>query len=253
MQTIAEIRLANLERLIKEMGTQDRVAEFGGTSSVYLSQIRNSAPDSKTGKLRVMGDEMARKLEIGCSKPRGWMDNYRSNEEITSTALFTGYASDMPRYFVAEPQKKFEIDLQNNPAYPAVKRVKFTLSAGISGFGVEYDEGNSTPLVFNRSWYEGNGYTPANLFAVSVSNGSMEPGLHHGDVVIVNTDSTKPKDGKVFAANYEGEMVIKRLVRDAGQWWLSSDNADQRRYPRKICDENCQIIGEIVHKQSETI
>jgi phage repressor protein C with HTH and peptisase S24 domain len=158
-----------------------------------------------------------------------------------------------PALSVQEPLKTYEINLQNNPAYPAVKRVKFKLSAGISGFGVEYDEGDNTPLVFNRSWYEGNGYTPANLFAVSVSNGSMEPGLHHGDVVIVNTDSTTPKDGKVFAANYEGEMVIKRLVRDAGQWWLSSDNADQRRYPRKACDENCQIIGEIVHKQSEMI
>lgn len=154
---------------------------------------------------------------------------------------------------VQEPQATYAIDLKDNPAYPAVRRVKFKLSASISGFAVEYDEGNSTPLVFNRTWYDNNSYTPAKLFAVSVCNGSMEPGLHHNDVVIVNTESTTPKDGKVFAVNYEGEMVIKRLVRDAGQWWLSSDNADQRRYPRKACDENCLIIGEIIHKQSETI
>lgn len=152
-----------------------------------------------------------------------------------------------------EPQAPYAIDLKNNPDYPAIKRVKFKLSAGVSGFAVDYDQGDNTPLVFNRQWYESNKYIPTSLFAVSVINGSMEPGLNHNDVVVVNTDSTTPKDGRVFAVNYEGEMVIKRLVRDAGQWWLSSDNPDQRRYPRKVCDEHCIIIGEVIHKQSETI
>jgi phage repressor protein C with HTH and peptisase S24 domain len=60
-------------------------------------------------------------------------------------------------------------------------------------------------------------------------------------------------DGEVFAANYDGELVVKRLVRDAGEWWLSSDNRDERRYPRKRCDEHTFILGRIVHKQSERI
>lgn len=170
-----------------------------------------------------------------------------------SPQWLTEGVGSMITHSIQEPQATYAIDLKDNPAYPAVRRVKFKLSASISGFAVEYDEGNSTPLVFNRTWYDNNNYTPTKLFAVSVCNGSMEPGLHHNDVVIVNTESTTPKDGKVFAVNYEGEMVIKRLIRDAGQWWLSSDNADQRRYPRKACDENCLIIGEIIHKQSETI
>jgi hypothetical protein len=46
--------------------------------------------------------------------------------------------------------------------------------------------------------------------------------------------------------------VIKRLVRDAGRWWLSSDNADQRRFARKLCsDAGCLLIGELVFRQSE--
>jgi len=75
MKTIAEIRLDNLAKLIKEHGTQDRVAELGETSSIYLSQIKNQTPDAKSKKLRQMGDEMARKLELGCGKPISWMDN----------------------------------------------------------------------------------------------------------------------------------------------------------------------------------
>ncbi|CAN7341682.1 LexA family transcriptional regulator [Acidovorax sp. LjRoot74] len=145
------------------------------------------------------------------------------------------------------------IDLENNPEYPAIRRVEFKLSAGASGFGVEYRDSDGAPMVFQRKWYTDNGFEPGHLFAVRVANGSMEPGLYDGDTVVVNTKSTQPKDGIVFAVNYEGEMVIKRLIRDGGQWWLSSDNPNQQRYPRKLCDEHSRLIGEVVHKQSMRI
>lgn len=145
------------------------------------------------------------------------------------------------------------INLTENPDYPAVRRVRFKLSAGASGFAVEYLDDDDAPIVFRRQWFESNGYDPEKLFAVRVANGSMEPGLNDGDTVVVNTAQTNPKDGVAFAVNYEGELVIKRLVRDAGQWWLCSDNADQHRYPRKVCHEGTFIVGEIVHKQSEKI
>lgn len=146
-----------------------------------------------------------------------------------------------------------EISLDNNPDYPSIRRVRFKLSAGVSGFSVDYQSGSGNPLVFRRDWYEKNGYTPSKLFATYVANGSMEPGLYDGDTVVVNTEQVEPKDGVVFAVNYEGELVIKRLVRDNGLWWLASDNPDKNRYPRKACHEGVNLIGEIVHKQSERI
>lgn len=145
------------------------------------------------------------------------------------------------------------IDLEANPDYPAIRRVRFRLSAGASGFGVEYTDEDAAPIVFQRAWFESRGYKPAKLFAVRVANGSMEPGLYDGDTVVVDTEDTQPADGAVFAVNYEGELVIKRLVRDAGQWWLSSDNPNQAAYPRKVCDAGSIILGRIVHKQSEKI
>jgi phage repressor protein C with HTH and peptisase S24 domain len=78
----------------------------------------------------------------------------------------------------------------------------------------------------------------------------MEPGLYDGDTVVVDTAQTEPLDGEAFAVNYDGELVVKRMIRDAGQWWLSSDNPNQAKYPRKACTENTHIIGRIVQKQS---
>jgi len=146
-----------------------------------------------------------------------------------------------------------EIDLENNPDFPSIRRVKFKLSAGASGFAVEYRGELGPPLTFAKEWYEKHGYKPDDLFATQVANGSMEPGLYDGDTVVVNTAQTEPKDGRVFAVNYEGELVIKRLIRDDGEWWLSSDNPDQRRYPRKRCHEGVHMVGQIIHKQSERL
>jgi len=145
------------------------------------------------------------------------------------------------------------IQLIDNPDFPAVRRVHLRLSAGASGYAVDFADDDDAPIVFRREWFRSRGLDPTKLIAVRVINGSMEPGLWHGDTVIINTADTLPRDGEVFAINFEGEMVIKRLVRDAGQWWLSSDNPDKARYPNKRCTDSVTLIGRIVHKQSEKI
>lgn len=221
-------RRQRLELLLQEFGGAAQVARESGTPKSHFSALSNGA--------RGLGDALAEKLETIYNKPPGWFDLPIPSGSFIDSA-------DAPPL----------IDLENNPEYPAIRRVAFKLSAGASGFGVEYRDSDGAPIVFLRKWYADNGFDPAALFAVRVANGSMEPGLCDGDTVVVNTKSVEPKDGVVFAVNYEGEMVIKRLVRDGGQWWLASDNPNQQRYPRKMCDEHSSLIGEVVHKQSMRI
>ena len=206
--------------------------------------------------------ELARACNVKPPSVHGWLSGkakFLRGENLLLAAAALGVsqqwlATGEGAMQAAAGSAPVAIDLENNPDYPAIRRVRFRLSAGASGFGVDYSHSeDGAPIVFQRGWYEARGLKPCKLFAVKVANGSMEPGLHHDDTVVVNTDSVTPKDGVVFAVNYEGEMVIKRLMRDGGQWWLASDNQDQRRYPRKICDEHSVLIGEIVHKQSERI
>lgn len=209
----------------KERGlTQDQLEAASGVKQSDISKLERGESNTTTGLVKLA-------KALGCSAD--WLD--------------TGNGA------IWEAGPAAAIDLADNPDFPAVRRVTFKLSAGASGFAVDYRDEDGAPIVFRRTWLESRGLNAKKLFAVSVANGSMEPGLYDGDTVVVNTDATTPKDGIVFAVNYEGEMVIKRLVRDAGQWWLSSDNPDARRYPRKLCDEHCVIIGEVVHKQSERI
>lgn len=135
-----------------------------------------------------------------------------------------------------------------------IQMVKLRLSAGITGFQTEPDGRDGGTLGMRRNWIERNNLHPAHLIAILVKGESMEPSLYEDDIVIINTHDTKPVDGAVYAFNYEGEAVVKRLARDAGQWWLTSDNPDQRKYHRKLCHTSaCLVIGRVVRKESDRI
>lgn len=145
------------------------------------------------------------------------------------------------------------IDMDEHPEYSAVKRVRFKLSAGVSGYEVEYLTEHLAPIYFRRDWLKARGLGADKLLAVEIIGQSMEPSLFEGDVVVINTADTVPQDGEPFAANYDGELVIKRLKKDVGEWFLSSDNQDKRRFPDKRCDERTILIGKVVYKQSERV
>ncbi|MDR1310328.1 MAG: hypothetical protein LBK01_00395 [Burkholderiaceae bacterium] len=135
-----------------------------------------------------------------------------------------------------------------------IRKVRIHLSAGISGFDVSQEEDAEHSYIFFREdWMRKHGYRHDRLIAIGVYGDSMETGLYDGDTVIVNTADAEPKDGEVFAINYEGEAVVKRLVRDEGAWWLSSDNPDKRKYPRKKCTDEVFMIGRVIHKMSDRI
>ncbi len=158
------------------------------------------------------------------------------------------------RYPMAQPSEPVQVrEREPDEEFVAIRRVKIKASAGITGFAVEPLNGDGLPIFFRADWLTTKRLRADRLLAVRVNGPSMQPGLFDGDLVVINLDDGVPKDGEVFVINYEGEAVIKRLKRDAGLWWLSSDNSDKTRFPDKRCDENAYIIGRVIYKQSEHI
>jgi hypothetical protein len=85
MLTVTETRLIRLGMLVKKHN--DSLAELNEAiglvrTDATLSQIRTKAPHSKTGKPRVMGDDLARKIEERLSLEVGWMDTPPSYAEL---------------------------------------------------------------------------------------------------------------------------------------------------------------------------
>lgn len=210
--------------------------------------------------------EIAKALDGSDQSATNWKTRGVPKDKIIQAAKLYGanpaYIRDgtLPRFMVPSkpaieerPRGPALINLSEHPDLVAVPRVKFKLSAGVSGYAVESENGNGKPVFFRQDWFSTHHYNPAKLFAVRVSGASMETALWDGDLVVINTADTSPQDGEAFAINYEGEMVIKRLRRDSGEWLATSDNFDQRRFAPKRCTEDVQIIGRVIYKQSERI
>lgn len=141
----------------------------------------------------------------------------------------------------------------DDPRVIRVPKVRLRVAAGISGFETEPERFDGSTMTVSREWAQRNGYDPRQLLWVRVSGRSMEKTLFDGDWVLIYTGQTEPKDEKIFAVNFDGEPVIKRLTRDAGQWWLSSDNPDPQFYRRQCKDGECIIVGQAVLKHSEAL
>lgn len=233
-------RLYEAARALKGVDGQSAVARL-------LNQSPQTVKNWESRGVSKAGMILAQEV-IGCSAT--WIKTGEGDmEDHTNRPFYRAGSFPAERLApTAEP-----IDLDTHPDLRQVPRVKFKLSAGVSGFAVEPEDGNGKPIFFRQDWFDLHGYRPSRMFAVRICGSSMEPSLWEGDLVVINTDDIAPHDGDVFAINYEGEMCIKRLRRDAGEWWATSDNADQRRFSPKRCTEDVKIIGRVVYKQSERI
>lgn len=135
-----------------------------------------------------------------------------------------------------------------------IMKVQLKVQAGMTGFQVEPEHHDGRTTGVPTEWIRHNQFTAGDLIAISVTGQSMEPALYDGDVIIFNAADKQLVDGAVYVVNYEGEVVVKRMMRDAGMWWLSSDNFDQRKYHRKACKGGeCIVIGKVVRKESTHI
>lgn len=221
------------------MALKDRIREaMGALTAADLARATDSTPPAVKfwldGTTKSLKAEKAARIEQATGYRASWIVTGRGPKRVDNA-----------------PQLE---DLDNHPDLTRIRKVRLQLQAGITGFAVEADEEDGLPIYFRADWMAERGFKPYNLLALKVKGASMEPSLHDGDMVVINTADTTPRDGEAFAVNYEGEAVIKRLVRDGGEWWLSSDNPDQRRFARKRwVDGDSFIVGRVVHKQSERI
>lgn len=245
MQTNDEVRRLNLEIAIKRAGTAAKLAEAAKTSAAYLSQIKNRTPDSKSGTPKTMGDDMARRIEAAIGEQPGWMDVPHVPGAAEPEASVLDLVPGAMRVRAAGP---------DDPSLTQIMRVKLKVQAGITGFQVEPEHYEGETQGVPTRWILKEGLSRDALIAITVRGESMEPALYEGDVIVVNTADKQLVSGAVYVVNYEGEAVVKRMQRDAGQWWLTSDNFDQRKYHRQLCKgAECIVIGRVVRKESTHI
>jgi phage repressor protein C with HTH and peptisase S24 domain len=221
--------------------TQQQLAKATGVAQSTIASWESGA--------RETGRKINQVANYLCVNPLWLADGigqpFSGSEDLDDTALGRIALTDALPVVVAD---------DNHNDYYQIPMVKLRLQAGMTGVQTEPELLDGSTVSIRRNWADREGFRPDKLVGLRVRGESMEPSLHEDDIIIVNLADTKLRDGSVYAVNYEGEAIVKRLSRDAGEWWLMSDNPDQRKYHRKLCrGGDCIVVGRVVRKESTKI
>lgn len=148
---------------------------------------------------------------------------------------------------------RVEMPGENDSRYIHVPKVSLRVAAGVTGFQIDPEGFDGASMTVDRKWAEQHGLSPDQLVWVQVRGRSMEKTLFEDDWILIDTTRTEPRDSKIFVVNFGGEAVIKRLTRDVGRWWLTSDNPDAQYYRRECQGDDCILVGQAVLKHSEVL
>lgn len=131
-----------------------------------------------------------------------------------------------------------------------VPRLDVHLSAGAGREQVEIDLVKENPQAFRSEWIRLMRLKPNKLAAMRAAGESMEPTIHDGDSLLIDTSQTTVQDGKVYALWYDGGERVKRLFRlPGGGLRIKSDNpAFDTIEVNPEMTENVRVIGRVVHR-----
>jgi phage repressor protein C with HTH and peptisase S24 domain len=110
--------------------------------------------------------------------------------------------------------------------FAPIHRLNVQLSAGS---GIENgDQAVVETLAFRRDWLARMRVNPASAVLVKVNGDSMQPGLHDGDLALVDTSQKLIRSGQIYAVtDIDAQTLVKRIDTLGGEGiLLRSDNPD---------------------------
>lgn len=184
-----------------------------------------------------------------------WLANGKGAPEANPPATDTTVADDDG--FITDtlgqmPPGAKKVQVGAGPVTVPIRAVKLRLQAGITGYveepDMEIDHG-----VFQVPEYvlEQLGTDPSRLMVMKIKGRSMEPSYVDGDIVLIDTTRNKPRENDCFAVNWNGELLIKCLIKKSDGWCLYSFNRD---YPTlSVKSGQCSIIGMVVWRPERMV
>ncbi|WP_244137896.1 S24 family peptidase [Burkholderia stabilis] len=251
MKTIDEIRRENLQIAIGRLRTAAALAEKAGVAAAYLSQIKNQTPESKTGKPKTMGDEVARKIERAIDESEGWMDTDHSSPNGNISSM--GQPSTVIKRLL--PKDKGNVvawerpdDLEPDEDRVWIDRFDYRFSAG-TGL-IQWEIRQKKALPFDIGFFKALGVKPQDCKLAQVHGPSMEPYLFNRDLMMICTTRTHVRDGRIYAVYFEDEPLVKQIFKEPeGALRLHSYNPE---FPDRMITADqlasLQIAGEVMYR-----
>jgi phage repressor protein C with HTH and peptisase S24 domain len=229
-------RLYRAAKELKNIGSQAELARALNQSSQTINNWE-ARGISKSGFLIAQ-------TEIGCSA--AWLMTGEGPMTVTTQVAqdvdSDGFITNTHGGAVDGAQR---VQVGSGPETIPIRAVKLHLQAGVSGFVAEPD------LEVDHGYFQVPKYVierlqlnPADLIIMAVKGRSMEPMYFEDDKVLVDTSKQIPKNNECFAVNWNGEPIVKCLIKKANDWCLYSFNP---KFPSiSVRSGQASIIGQVI-------
>lgn len=243
-------RLYEAAELLSGLRTQAEIARALNQSQQTVNNWE-ARGISKAGLLKAQG-------AIGCSAT--WLETGTPPMALTAhgaaNAAPRPVADGGPAPAPAREDHPFLVDARrvrvgDEPDTVPVRRVTLRLRAGVTGFETEPDQEDGGVLHMPRAVVDAHELVPHQLLAIRVRGQSMEPMMFEDDVVVVNTADKTPVSREIYAVNFNGEALVKQLVRRNKEWFLHSVNPDFG--PINVRSGQCSIVGRVVYQPGRVL
>lgn len=181
--------------------------------------------------------------KLGCSTE--WLLSGKGQKELTQLSAVATVSPIAKGTIVLGGFDLWDDDTpldDDEVALPFFREVE--LSAGSGRHQVIENHGKK--LRFAKSTLKKSNVAINKAACVTVSGNSMEPALPNGCVVGIDTNNKSIVDGKPYAIDYHGDLLVKRLYKiPGGGFRLNSFNSE---YPDINCsadDASIIIIGKV--------
>ena len=187
MKTITEIRRENLIEILKDFRT---IAEFNETmgrkrTDPSFGMIKNQQVNPNRGKPRIMGDKLAREIELRLNLPDGWMDStHLTNEEDASK-------SGVPY-------------IEGTPKVIPIPTIVLQGGEGKMDNVVVYLD----PELFDKYFQ---GRKRSDFHAAIVLDNSMSPKLNSNDRVLIDTAMTEFTTAGIYCLQTPAGKVLRDI------------------------------------------
>lgn len=262
-----------LDYLTGERGSQADVVRTTGLSASFVSQVAKGNKPGGEGDRRMIASALGWKYEaminLGCllctdHSPLEWsiFRPLTAKSEIVAYAWVKKEEVDsdvssviriMNPLLIDDLSKKREGVVPPEIASTRDDLGNFTLvpkySTRLSGESVEQEnfEQAETRLAFRKSFLTSKG-KPDEMVLFEIEGESMEPFLHHGDVVLVDRSHTDPFDivqERTYAFREGRRVMVKRLLWQNRQLLAKSENVEYGQYPLDL-EDGFELIGKVI-------
>lgn len=199
---------------------------------------RKGLSDSAASKLAVGNFALIKNMRSSRSEEKRY--NFQSLEKLAEVLGLECYFG--PR----RSNGPVETVVLGNEDFAPIPRLDARVSAGP---GAENgDVRVIEKLAFRRDWLDRMGVDPTQAVLVQVSGDSMTPGLHDGDLALIDRRRNKVRNGHVYAlTDTDGSTRVKRVDLLPEGLILRSDAPSYQSEFRRSDEANrVNIIGEVV-------